>query len=321
MSDKASLSHIERVVYVSADTRPGDSISYSQLDRSGGRETPCTIIEPTECGDYSGNALVGESNYRVLKAEFPWLVEIYGSHGYKALAYLGRRENQSDALIEAIDSLTDYPVYSDDDHSALEMERESEEWESHGARDFREALQDIFDLNDRRSRNTDEPCDICEDNHDENGRECTLAYEHDADLISDEDLFSLWRDGCDAYNVSGGLGFSNEQGDSIHFYIAEWFRAYERNPQASYSHNKHSHRPFAERILMLAALCRVIDADPAALLVAKDAWLVDPNGDDTIKILREQIAPDYHAAVLYSFERERTEHTRALKEDSNAETA
>ena len=126
--DKAERSHIESLSYVDSDVSPGDEINHGRLHPTSPvhwfRDVPhptipgftasrtviepgipCTVITATECADYSSNGLVGESNYRVMKAEFPWLVEIYGSHGYKALAYLGKRENQSDALIEAIDSL------------------------------------------------------------------------------------------------------------------------------------------------------------------------------------------------------------------------
>lgn len=315
---------IEGLCYVANDVQPGAEISYGRLIGRGEREDAayeaddryvrCTVITAAECGDYSGQALVGESNYRVLKEEFPWLVEIYGSHGYKALAYLGKRENQSDALIEAIDSLTDYPLYSDDDHSALESEKEGEAWDSDGASDFRRALQDLLDEADpllctacddgaRSSHAID--CDVCN-----GGR----SYEHDPDLITDEDLYSLWRDGCDAFNVNGGSGFVNEQGDSIHFYIDEWIEGYNRQPsRVNRGYGDHTGEPFSEWIKTLAIVCRVHDVSEDMILVTRDAWQQDPNGDHTIALLK-QISPDYQGAILYAFEWEQARNVSQAKE-------
>jgi len=220
MSDKSQRSHIERLQFVAGDVSPGDEIRYDRLhDKQPVRElrddpkdprpylycghawlewpgTPCTVIELTECGDYSRTCLVGESNYRTLKSEFPWLVAIYGSHGYKALAYLGKRENQNPRLIEAIDSLTDYCVYSDDDHGALELDKAAEAWsEAYGGRsDFRKALTAYFD-------SLYEP------------------DEHDLDLASDERIDALWYAMTDRINC--GEDHLNEQGDSIYFPISQ----------------------------------------------------------------------------------------------------
>ena len=154
-NDKAALSRIERRYFVAPDTTPGSSVSYGDWRGTEGPHTwysdaeirpgnplgsyraigvPLTVIEYATGSDYSGS-LVEVSNARCLKKDFPWLVELYGGHGTQGLAYLGKRENQSDALIEAIDALTQYPLYSDDDHSQLEMERPDEAWsESYGGR-------------------------------------------------------------------------------------------------------------------------------------------------------------------------------------------
>lgn len=169
-NDQAARSHIEGLCYVARDAvSPGGSIPYSRLIGVREREEAryeaderyvrCTVITAADCGDYSGSGLIGESNYRTLKKEFPWLVEIYGSHGYKSLAYLGKRENQSDALIEAIDSLTDYSVYSDDDHSELEHERMLEAWDSDGANDFADELADILNELDPEHEHEPRECD------------------------------------------------------------------------------------------------------------------------------------------------------------------
>lgn len=312
-NDKETRSHIETLYYAPACMKPGDSISHSALDdrehaphwHRGGRcdagRMPCTVITATECGDYSGNALVGESNFRVMQESYPWLVEIYGSHGYRALAYLGKRENQSDELIEAIDSLASYPILDESDHSELELEKESEAWESDGARNFRRALAPILDALDTRACTTvacTGSCMTCDDN----GR---IPFERDADLISDDDLYELWRDGCDSYNVNGGSGYVNEQGDSIHFYIREWIEGYEREPmRVPYGRDK---EPFQDRLKTLAIVSRVVHVDPAVLLVARDAWLEDPDSDETITLLNTRVSPDFHAALLYAWEQEQNQ--------------
>jgi hypothetical protein len=214
MPDKAERSHIERLHYVHPDTKPGSSISYSCLAHSEterfyeserGRidaRIPCTVIEPTACGDYdTRNCLVGESNYRVLRKACPWLVEIYGSHGYKALAYLGRRENQSEALIEMIDSLTEYSCLDDSDYSGLELETAAEAWEDDGRDDWKRALVDHFD-------------------------EIDDGYTHDLD-VHHEAIDVLWWDCTE--RLRGGESHLNEQGDSIYFPIRDVMTKIERN--------------------------------------------------------------------------------------------
>lgn len=157
------------------------------------RAIPLTVIEIATGSDYSGN-LVEVSNFRMLKREFPWLVELSGGYGTRGLAYLGKRKNQNPALIEAIDSLTDYPIYSDDDHSELEWERAREAWsEDYGGRhDFRRALAAYFD-------------------------EVYAPDEHDLDEIDDKRIDQLWYD-C-AERLMGGEDHLNESGESIYFPI------------------------------------------------------------------------------------------------------
>lgn len=218
-NDKSKNSHIERAVYVSRDVKPGDEISYGDTVQTahaviwhkrgeGFREgeyltgQPLTIIEVATGSDYSGN-LVERSNYECLKEEFPWLVTLYGGHGTFGVGYLGKRENQNDRLIEAIDALAERPIYSDDHHSNLEMETVDEQWcESHGGRyDWVRALCKFFD--------EIEP----EHNH------CTNAL--DNDLVD-----TLWRDCCEMFR--GGEEHLNEQGDSIYFPIDDVIEAIER---------------------------------------------------------------------------------------------
>lgn len=213
MSDKSKPSHIERTVYVQPDVTPGSSLRYGDWSDSPhavywcekrkhgdlgnisegyyrNDRVPLTIIEAATGSDYSGN-LVEKSNYRTLKAEFPWLVELYGGYGTFGLAYLGKRENQNDRLIEAIDGLADYPLFSEDDHSQLEMETVEEQWVSDGRDEWKRALCKMWALDGR---------------------------EYDADRLDDNLLVDqLWRDCCEL--LRGGEEYLNEQGDSIYFPI------------------------------------------------------------------------------------------------------
>lgn len=210
MPDKAKNSHIERTVYVAPTTRPGDSLCYGDwrdspvsqtwydnayegpgnyLGKYTARGLPLTIIELATGSDYSGS-LVERSNARVLKEQFPWLVELHGGHGTFGLAYLGKRENQNPALIEAIDSLTDYPLVDDNDHSNLEFEKAAEAWEEDGRDEWKRALVKWFDAQDE-------------------------DHEHDLADVPEGDLDNLWYDCTD--RLCGGESHLNEQGDSIYF--------------------------------------------------------------------------------------------------------
>lgn len=272
MGDKTQRSHIERVWYVDRDVSPGDSIPYRRLDSNEHvryydekrdryvteRGVPCTIIETTECGDYSGNALVGESNYRTLHKMCPWLVEIYGSHGYKALAYLGKRENQSDALIEAMDSLASYPLLDESDHSELECDRESECWSETygGAHDFRKALVDHFD----DTIDPDHEHEIDEDTIDAVIASCALPRRWYPEPISS--LWDLWREGVEAFNVNGGSGYINEQGDSIYFLIDEWIKSASKPAYPTWSDGyKASHEAMRTNLIQIAHATRVKEQD------------------------------------------------------------
>lgn len=222
MSDKKSKpTHIERTVYVSPNTRPGDSVAWDDWRDTDGEHTwydgpespgnplgryvargiPMTIIEYASGSDYSGS-LVERSNARCLKADFPWLITLHGGHGTFGVAYLGRREHQNDRLIEAIESLADYPLYSETDHSDLEWERASEAWDDYGRADFRRALTKYLDA-------VYEP------------------DEHDLDLASDERIDDLWRAATE--RLQGGESFLNESGSAIHFPIDDVIEKLQRS--------------------------------------------------------------------------------------------
>lgn len=235
MPDKAQNSHIERTVWIGrTDASPGSRLRYgswedhehaarqcrecygsgSVSDRSwrdvrcaacGGSgqvdPVPLTLIELATGSDYSGT-LVERSNARVLKEQFPWLVEIYGGHGTFGLAYLGKRENQSDALIEAIDALTGYPLADDEDHSNLEHEMAEQAWGDYGRDDFKRALVKYFN-------------------------EQYAPDEHDLD--SDEfnaSVDQLWWDCTE--RLCGGEAHLNQQGGEIYFPIDSVIKKIER---------------------------------------------------------------------------------------------
>lgn len=146
--------------FVAPSVKPGDSISWSELHKTEQvvvfedgepyfpgsslchqrrvtyQGVPFTPIPYCSFGDYDNSTALERSNVRTMRAEFPWLVHVTGSHGSEMLGYLGRRETQNPALIEAIDGLEEYPIHDESDESELESEMESEAWNEFGCRDF-----------------------------------------------------------------------------------------------------------------------------------------------------------------------------------------
>jgi hypothetical protein len=266
MPDKSQNSHIERTVYVACEVQPGGSIRYGNWEDSEerakrcgeclGRGTvhdrswrdvrcefcrgtgrvrplPLTLIDYASGSDYSGS-LVEHSNYRTLKAEFPWLVEIHGSHGTFALGYLGKRKNQNPALIEAIDSLCSYCVYSDDDHSELELEKTAEAWADDGRKDFKRELEKYFNA-------------------------LYAPDEHDLDLASDERIDALWYAATE--RLCGGEDHLNEQGDQIYFPISRVIEKFRRS-WPGMSRNGYDGSPSLDEMLVrLAEDCTINTAN------------------------------------------------------------
>jgi len=91
-------------------------------------------------GDYCG-APHTASNMRVLLEEFsgPELRSCSGGYGAQSVAVDPRY--LSEALLENLQSLENYPVLDEDDCSALELELQQEAWESWAQRDFSRALE------------------------------------------------------------------------------------------------------------------------------------------------------------------------------------
>jgi hypothetical protein len=195
---------------------------YDRPHMAGFNVMPIAIIRATEHGDYSGGS-VEASNYRAMLANEdmkPNLVEIYGSHGYQALAYDATLGPVPDSweIANALDGFENhYPLFDEDDHSELECELETEAWDDHGRSDFRRKLEVVLDTLDgdheHELPDDDEPYSlpICANPNTCSDPETWKAF-----------LWDLWRAGCDELNVNGGTGFVIETGSLVHFYIDDW---------------------------------------------------------------------------------------------------
>lgn len=266
-NDKATLSHIERRYFVAPHTRPGADIRYGDwsdteistwydgeyhpnnpLGSYVAKGIPLTVIELATGSDYSGT-LVEISNARVLKERFPWLVTMRGGHGTRGVAYLGKREHQNDELIEAIDALSDYPLVDEDDHSTLECERESEAWSEDGEQDFCKALAEYLDEIDE-----DHEHEIT----DASVSAACLPMRYSGETMTT--VWALWREGCEAFNVNGGSGYANEQGDSIYFYIDDWIdSARKPNYPGGSDYFRAARDTVRESLIVLAHFSRTTD--------------------------------------------------------------
>jgi hypothetical protein len=105
---------------------------------------------PSYCGysDYSNTGLVGLSNYRVLTDTtstpdpLGGILEVgYGWNGRGVVLDLLRAPVD---VLETVESLESYPLISEDDHSELELECQSEAWESWAASDWRDCVRDAL---------------------------------------------------------------------------------------------------------------------------------------------------------------------------------
>ena len=96
-----------------------------------------------QSGDYGG-AVHYRSNANVLLEEFssPECRELYGSHGSHGIAIDPRY--LSEDLLENLQSLENYPILSEDDCSALEIELQYEAWESWARSDFSKKLESLL---------------------------------------------------------------------------------------------------------------------------------------------------------------------------------
>lgn len=96
-----------------------------------------------QSGDYGG-AVHYRSNANVLLSEFssPECRELYGSYGSHGVAIDPRY--CSDALLESIESLENYPILSEDECGALEIELQDAAWENWAHSDFSRKLESLL---------------------------------------------------------------------------------------------------------------------------------------------------------------------------------
>lgn len=266
--------------YVAPSVEPGSSISWSDLHES----TPVTVYEDGEpyfpgsslchqvrveydgkkftpipyCtfGDYDNSTAVERSNLRVMREQFRELVHVTGSHGSQMLGFLGELDEQSTELREAIDSLESYPILDESDESELEIEMENEAWVSYGRYDFARELCELFDELDPGF----------DHKHDEDELDERVKSAHIASVFHPsyawQDIADVWRDGCEAYNINGGPGFTIEGGGGVHFYTEQWIRDALQDPQEhNYGGGHVSRREFEmrEKLIKLAHLTRSVE--------------------------------------------------------------
>lgn len=106
-------------------------------------EATHVVIAYTVWSDYSGST-VERSNERSLLADYPQtFIRVYGGHGTSGLMlpvdrpadWFADDEDHGaerwQGLLDDLHKLADYPVYDDEDHSALETELADEAWDAY----------------------------------------------------------------------------------------------------------------------------------------------------------------------------------------------
>lgn len=112
-------------------------------------------VEPASGSDYGGG-IVSRANYDVLKElldeEHPsdtkpavWALVSYAHRGFGIVVDWSKLDP---TIQEAIGSLDEYPLLSDERHSELMLEAEQEAWESWAQRDFEGEMEKRFDIDD-----------------------------------------------------------------------------------------------------------------------------------------------------------------------------
>ena len=152
---RSAAMHFQDVEWAHAADLNLSSIWPSQLDRQESEWGPVRVLRvPTAFDDRTGYAdAVMVSNFRSLMRDFgesAGLREIGydGDHGLLVILDAhpeidGADEWDSDTrehLFDAIESLFDYAMYDENDLSDLEVETESECWESYGRSELRAEL-------------------------------------------------------------------------------------------------------------------------------------------------------------------------------------
>jgi hypothetical protein len=126
--------------------------------------------------DYSGST-VERANCKEFLERFKDVEGVYettGGYGTKGVAI--SLSAITGEMIDLFDELDGYPVIDDEALSEVEMELESEDWDSWISYDFRKAIQKKF------NQDEDDPTDVREDQ---------------IDAITDDQLYELYRERCD----------------------------------------------------------------------------------------------------------------------------
>lgn len=64
--------------------------------------------------------------------------------------------------------------------------------------------------------------------------------------------------GCDAFNVNGGSGYSNEQGDSIYFHVDDWIESASKPAYPAWGdHFRQAHEHMRASLAIIATFSRV----------------------------------------------------------------
>jgi hypothetical protein len=158
-------------VYISQKDALAQSVRWNRwqdkpytTDIVGASTVPMTLF-PYASGSYYMGTAVERSNYRVIQDQLPadCLVDISGVHDTYGVAFLGTLESPmmivagelvdadedtATAIREVVDSLENYPLLNESDHSELEAELEVEAWNDWGARDFERALESEFGIDE-----------------------------------------------------------------------------------------------------------------------------------------------------------------------------
>lgn len=113
---------------------PGDRWSYGDWEDATPQTATHVLLRHTAWSDYSGST-VERSNHRSLLQDYPeTFTDIYGGHGTSqlmlAVGWTAPGDGR-DGLLDEIAALADYPLYDEEDHSALEMELADEAWDSY----------------------------------------------------------------------------------------------------------------------------------------------------------------------------------------------
>lgn len=202
---------------------------------------------PAQCsfGDYCGS-LVEKTNIKAMQEILDGIEEEKGIEVYSILheAYstqslcLLPRAFAFPEVVEALNSLTDYPLLDESLHSALELEAQAESWSSWAREDFKRELRKLVpDGFGGTPQNEDQtladlpslnPLDYPATQ--QIGLDVSLPWEPAKDGPDSEEIIDLLSE--EEIDNLGHLSLQdgshqpiNEQGDSIHFYIEEMVKA------------------------------------------------------------------------------------------------